>query len=97
LFIPKGVVTLVSVVQLDQLTREDSNWSNKPSQGLGSATTGQQPDLRRRADPDNPRTLLSHIPAQDRERLRRAALILRQRLILRLWLDDYGLLDLASK
>jgi hypothetical protein len=41
--------------------------------------------------------LSESLPEQDKERLKRASHILRQRLILRLWLDDHGLLEYAQK
>ncbi|CAG7785471.1 unnamed protein product [Allacma fusca] len=77
-----GVVTLISVVQLDHLTQDSQLDPSK----LNADTT----ESLARPPPIN-------IPAQDRERLKRAALILRQRLILRLWLDDHGLLEYAAK
>lgn len=92
-FVP-GVVTVVSVVQLDQLTHElgidiaslanSGNNDGDPTQALQQAVVADElPQI--------------NLSQQDRERLRRAAHILRQRLILRLWLDDHGLMDYAPK
>lgn len=104
-----GVVTLVSVVQLDHLTQDASDWGppksgNRPEQLLDElrqtqtqTQTQTQQGTRGPGHLTSARALSVAIPKQDRERLRRAATILRQRLILRLWLDDHGLLEYGTK
>lgn len=91
-------MTLVSIVQLDHLTNE---FGLKLEEGSGPDEGSSSHDNK---DKDKDKveaaslSLVSlNLPPQDKERLRRAAHILRQRLILRLWLDDHGLLDYASK
>lgn len=93
-----GVVTLVSVVQLDQLTHELGIDIASLASSNNNNNEGDQPSGASHLSPvvteELPQINLSQ---QDRERLRRAAHILRQRLILRLWLDDHGLMDYAPK
>lgn len=103
-------MTLVSVVQLDQLTHElgidiaslatntggETTGNSDTSSGGGSSSGDLSP-----GEGDTPGSEQAprqiNLSQQDRERLRRAAHILRQRLILRLWLDDHGLMDYAPK
>jgi len=118
-----GVVTLVSIGQLDVLTHQEfgllhrtpipneDDDQEQPSSSSSSAATTPTSEEPRSLEGDSSSsssgTSLSsqesqllasiNLPQQDKERLKRAAHILRQRLILRLWLDDHGLLEYAHK
>ncbi|ODN02113.1 hypothetical protein Ocin01_04588, partial [Orchesella cincta] len=88
-----GVVTLVSVTQLDQLTHELG--IDIASLASSNNNAGDQPAVSHLSPVSSEELPPINLSGQDRERLRRAAHILRQRLILRLWLDDHGLMDYA--
>jgi len=114
-FVLIGVVTLVSVAQLDHLTEDASTQTTSIEDSteevedqvtpfLSTAVKDEDSfddhNINNNKDFQNLHSkhpLLEQLPEQDVDRLRRAAVILRQRLIFRVWLDDHGLLEYATK
>lgn len=113
-----GVVTLVSIVQLNHLThefglklqlseptagqavRDVEEGEDQPQDSSSSTTRVEEEDTSQIVQSPTAEELSLvnlNLPQKDKERLKRAAHILRQRLILRLWLDDHGLLEYAAK
>jgi hypothetical protein len=101
----------VSIVQLDHLTQEFGLKTKEDEEKKQNSQSGQEQEEETTSSSSNPEESSSSssptpaqlsfirncLPPKDRERLKRASIILKQRLILRLWLDDHGLLEYAPK